>query len=499
MAMTEISLLYINPDDDRAAVEALIRKSEGAKLLLIFAGHTASDIDIVDLQLLHRMAQRSEKQMAIATRNAKLIDAAEYLGIPHFRTPAQARREEWAQTVPEGNKVQAHTRIDGRKQPARYQPSKHTRQWWEWVFLGLIVMLVTVIGLLFFSRATITVEPNRESQSLSLELTASSAVRAANLSGDIPLRSSAIILEATNSAEATGVLSFPEGYAEGILTITNITGEALSIPAGLTVQTVEVQPVQFITNEAVALEPAGENGDAVKVGITAKVPGRDGNVTVGEILAVVGEYGSSVAVNNAGATFGGYNRFVDTPTESDIEALRETLLADLLSQAVAEYTEQMNAEGFAFLPESILVDEILSEEVVPMPGEPADEFHMTIRVSFSAKYIDPADLEQISQQLLDASLPEGYVADEDEVHFSPVNEPVANEDGSYQWRVLLHRKMVPDLTRLNLNSFAGQTRNSLLNWISVTYPMVETTQITIKPTFWWWLPIFPQRMEIIIL
>ncbi len=499
MPQTEISPLYINPDDDRAAVEALMRKSEGAKLLLIFAGHTASDIDIVDLQLLQRMAQRSEKQLAIATRNAKLIDAADHLGIPYFRTPALARREDWQRPAPETKQEWRRPMVDGAKQPERYHPKKQTRQWWEWAILGAAAVLVAMIGLLLFSRATIMIKPSPETQSLSLDVTASSAVRAANLSGEIPLRSSAIILEASSSAETTGVLSFPEGYAEGILTITNITGETLSVPAGLTVQTVEVQPVQFITNEAVTLEPAGETGDSVKVGITAKVPGRDGNVTVGEILAVAGEYGSAIAVNNAGATFGGYNRFVDTPTESDIETLRESLLADLIEQARAAYTEQMTAEGFEFLPDSILVDEILSEEVVPMPGEPADEFHMTIRVSFSAKYIDPADLEGIGQPLLDASLPEGYIADEEAVHISPVNEPAANEDGSYQWRVLLHRKMIPDLSSLNLKPFAGQPRKSLLNWISDAYPMVESTQITIKPGFWWWLPVFPQRMEIIIL
>lgn len=506
MSPTEISPLYINPDDDRAAVEALIRKSEGRKLLLIFAGHTSSDIDIIDLQLLHRMAQRSEKQLAIATRNAKLIDAAEYLGIPRFRTPAQARRDDWKQTPSDINKknesyIKIPTRfpIDGRKQPQHYRPFKHSRQWWEWTILGVTAVFIILTGFLLFSRATITIEPIPETQSLAMEAIASSAVRAAKLNGEIPLRSSSMILESTSSAEATGTLSFPEGYAEGILTITNLTDEEMTIPAGLLVQTMDVQPVQFVTNRAVKLGPAGEEVASTKVEITAKAPGRDGNVISGAIIAVSGEYGSSVSVSNTGATFGGYNRFVDTPANSDIDALRLALIADLLNQAKNEYATQMETDGLVLLEETIQVDEILSEEVVPLPGEPADEFHLTLRVRFTAQYIDPADLETVGIQLMDASMDPGYTSAEAGLHLSPANEPLLNEDGAYEWRVLLHRKVIPDLSELDLSSFRAQTKQQLVDWFSETYPTIENITIQLQPKLWWWLPMFPSRMEVITL
>ena len=274
MSELEISPLYINPDDNRAAVEALIRKSEGAKLLLIFAGYTASDLDMVDLRLLHRMATRKGKQLAIATRNAALRDHAEYLGIPHFRTPAQARREDWGHANPETKAVQAQIPIDGHTQPERYRPSKHIRQWWEWGLAASVCMLAITILLLLFSRATVTIVPQEQTQSLPLEVTASSAVRAANLSGEIPLRTSAIILDTTAVGTASGNLNFPEGYAEGFVTVTNLTSGELEIPAGLTVQTMDVPPVQFVTNSAISLAPAGEEESGSPSGSHCQVAGK---------------------------------------------------------------------------------------------------------------------------------------------------------------------------------------------------------------------------------
>lgn len=499
MPELEISPLYINPDDDRAAVEALIRRSEGAQLLLIFAGYTASALDMLDLRLLQRRVERQGKQLAIATRNAVLRDHAEHLGIPHFRTPAQARREAWGQATPEENNQSGHTPINECQQPQRYQPSKHIRQWWEWGLSAVVCLLSVVILLLLFSRATVTIVPQAQTQSLPLEVTASSDVRAATLSGEIPLRTSAIILDSTAVGTATGNLSFPEGYAEGFVTVTNLTSEKLDIPAGLTIQTIDLPPVQFITNSAISLAPAGEEESEVRVAITAHAPGRDGNVNPGEIRAVVGEFGSAVAVNNAGAMFGGYNRFVNSPSVNDVEALRANLTTSLMAQAQAAYATQMTEDGFVLLTETIQIEEVLSEETVPTQGEPAETFHMTLRVRFTANYLDPTDLEPIAGQLLDADLEDGYTAKTDTLTITPIGAPILNADGTYQWMVFLYRSIIPDLNQMDLQPFAGQSRRSLTAWLNQTFPELDSVTIKSQPWFWWRLPILPQRMEIIIL
>lgn len=505
MSSSEISPLYINPDDDRAGVEALIRKSEGEKLLLILAGQPSSNLDIIDLQLLNRMARRKGKWLAIATRNPSLRDAADYLGIPHFRTPAQARRADWSLNSPNNGKEtpafapDQQLAMNRQHQPQRYHPVKTAELQWQWALVLLPVLLAAMVMLLFFSRATITIEPIPQTQSLPLEVTASSTVRAATLIGEIPLHTRSTILEGTITGTATGTLSFPEGYAEGFLTVTNLTTEALNIPAGLTVQTLDVQPVQFVTNTAVNLAPAGEDGESSRVSITARLPGREGNVTAGQIRAVVGQYGSSVAVNNTGAMFGGYNRFVNTPAEKDLEALRLSLIEQLLSEAQTNYITQMEADNLVLLPETIQMDEILSEEAVPSLGEPAEEFHLTLRVRFTVNYLDPLDLEPVATQLLDANIDAEYSPVEDSLTLTPVGAPIANDDGTYQWMVFLYRELLPDLTQLELQPFAGQPRKHLTNWLAQNYPDIDQITINSQPRFWWWLPILPQRMEVIIL
>jgi len=486
-------------------VEVLIAKSEGAKLLLILPGHTTAALEIIDLQLLNRMAARKGKQLAIATRNPRLRDAADFLGIPHFRTPAQARRSEWNPTV-RNNRKEISAVVAGQNpatnkqhQPLRYHPGDSTQHRWQWTLVIPPILLAIMIFLLLSSRATVTIEPLPQTQSLPLEVTASSTVRAATLTGEIPLHTRSTILEGTISGTATGNLSFPEGYAEGFVTVTNLTSEALNIPAGLTVQTVDVQPVQFKTNAAINLAPAGEDGESTRVAVSASLPGRAGNVTAGQIRAVVGEYGSSVAVNNAGAMFGGYNRFVNTPAEKDLEQLRKKLLEQLLAEAQTNYLTQMQTEELVLLAETIQVDEILSEEAVPSLGEPAEEFHLTLRVRFTAQYLNPADLEPVATQLLNANLETDYSAVIDSLNITPIGAPIANEDGTYQWMVFLYRKILPDLTRLELQPFAGQPYTSLSNWLTQNYPDISQITIDSQPDFWWWLPVFPQRIEVIIL
>ena len=351
---------------------------------------------------------------------------------------------------------------------------------------------------MLFSRAEIIIDPIPQTQSLPLEITASSLIRSATLSGEIPMHSSSMILEITGSGEATGTLSFPEGYASGTLTITNLTEEPLDLPAGLIVQTMDVQPIQFVTETPITLEPAGEEGDSIKTGITAKHPGREGNVPAETILAASGEYGSSIAVNNTGATFGGYNRHVNTPSEQDIASLRESLIDELLQQAQNEYAGEMESDGFVLLADSIQIDEMLNEEIVPLSGEPAEEFHLTLRVRMAASYIDPADLQQTAGQLLDANIEDGFTASGEDIQITPVSPPT-KEGETYHWSVLIHRQIVPDVTSIDLNAFAGQPRRRLINWLEENFSYIESIRVASQPGFWWRLPILPRRMEVIVL
>jgi hypothetical protein len=132
-----------------------------------------------------------------------------------------------------------------------------------------------------------------------------------------------------------------------------------------------------------------------------------------------------------------------------------------------------------------------------LTGEPADEFHLTLRVRFTADYLDPADLEETAEQLMDASIEDGYTANDGEPMITQVIAPQANQDGSYRWSVLFHRQIIPDLSKLELGSFAGQPPRKLHDWITSNFPYIETITITSQPGFWWWLPVFPQRMEVI--
>ena len=124
MSSTEFTPLYINPEHTRTEIERLLHKTKTVKVLLIFAGHVDSNINIIDLQLLSRFAHQQGKHLAIATRNAKLRDAADHLEINHFRTPSHARRQPWNEPHSFRENMVLPSKERPIQQPAHYQPLK---------------------------------------------------------------------------------------------------------------------------------------------------------------------------------------------------------------------------------------------------------------------------------------------------------------------------------------------------------------------------------------
>jgi hypothetical protein len=489
--------IYVNPDDTRLKIQQTIVQANTERILLIIPAHTDTSLSMVDLRLLQRQAIKRGKQFAIATRHPFITDAARALHIPRFRTAAAARHSDWPATYPILQKESGRLNNKTITRPTRYQPVLRRTQWWQWLSLALVIIAFSFLVLFFTARTRITIHHGITKQSLTLVTRPSSAVRYANLSGDIPLHERYLILETVVSAETTGTLSLPDEHASGEITAVNLTSQPIILPAGVIVQTNDPNPIQFITTESVELPPpvTGEATESIPIGIRAAEAGRSGNVSANRIVAVPGEWGASISISNPQATKGGTNKTVPTTNERDPSRLRQIAMDVLLTEAEQAFDELALESGFTILAATIAVDEVLTEEWLPEEGEPADTLQLTIRMRFKANYLDPQDLAPVADQLLNASLPDGFSPQPDSLAIRPVDIPYTTEDG-LRWEVEITRNIVPSISANRWQPFLGQNKQMVLAWLADSYPDAVSIKITTTPAFWWWLPVFPQLIEV---
>ncbi|HET59401.1 MAG TPA: hypothetical protein ENN32_03440, partial [Chloroflexi bacterium] len=323
------------------------------------------------------------------------------------------------------------------------------------------------------------------------------AVRNANLSGDIPLHERYLILETVVSEETSGTLSLQDEHASGIINTVNLTNQPVTLPAGVIVQTSDTTPIQFITTESVELPPpvAGETTESIGIGIRAVEAGRTGNVSANRIVAVPGEWGASISIRNPQPTSGGTNKTVPATTERDQTRLRQIAMDALLTEAEQAFDEQALEGGFIILAATIAIDEVLYEEWLPEEGEPADELQLSTRIRFKAAYLDPQDLATVAEQLLNTSLPDGFAPQPDSLTITPAGVPY-NTEGGMRWEVEITRHIVPAISASQWQPFLGQSKQAVLAWLTDAYPDAISIQIANAPAFWWWLPVFLQRIEV---
>lgn len=491
--------IYVNPDDSRLKIQQIIMQAKTERILLIIPAHTDISLSMVDLRLLQRQVIQRGKQFAIATRHPFITDAARALHIPRFRTAAAARHSDWPTIYPIPQKEADRPNKTTITRPTRYQPTSRGTHWWQWLSFALVIIAFGFLALFFTVRTQITIQYGTAEQTLSLVTRPSSAVRNANLSGDIPLHERYLILETIVSNATTGTLSLPDEHADGAVNAVNLTSQPITLPAGVIVQTTGSTPIQFITTEPAELMPRETGGaaEAIAISIRAVEAGRSGNVSANRIVAVPGEWGASISISNPQPTSGGTNKTVPAPNERDRERLRQIAMHTLVAEAGQGFADQALEGGFTLLATTIVIDEILSEDWLPEQGEPADTLQLSIRVRFMANYLDPQDLAPVAEQLLNASLPDGFAPQSDSLVIRPLDMPYTTEDG-LRWEVEITRGVAPSISASQWQPFLGQNKQIALNWLADTYPDAVSIKIANTPAFWWWLPVFSQRIEVVI-
>jgi hypothetical protein len=210
-------------------------------------------------------------------------------------------------------------------------------------------------------------------------------------------------------AAATGATEVPSSRATGTVVFSNLLAQDYTVGQGTAVRTSAGTPVRFVTTGDVTVPPLGQ----AAVGIEAVEPGPAGNVDIGLINRVEGAAARAVRVTNPEPTRGGGVSQVRAVTQTDREALRSTLLAELRAQGYERVLERPIAEGGLregeyLVPGSVRVFQVLHETYDRFATEEAESVKLEIRVSVTGVVVDLGDAFNLARHVLSQRVPEGY-------------------------------------------------------------------------------------------
>ncbi len=490
-------LIPLEPHDDLISIRDKMSWAKTPRILLVWPARGRVDVRPLDLALLHRHAEALGAELGLVTRNAEIRQAARQMKLPVFSTTKNAQRKPWPERQP-ARPSRRFPKMDFRALRAalpapelfNFSGQPVTRI----AAFSVGVLAVLLVALIFLPSAEIRIAPPAQPQSVTISISAETNAWQVQISGVIPARQKTLTLELTDSKASSGKALFPDEPASGMARFTNLTALEVALPAKLVILTRSTTPLRFETVKEARL-PAG-NGKSVDVPIRAVQPGSVGNLPANALVVFENPLGLTLLVTNPEPTSGGSDAQEFTPTEADRQALRERLLANLKSQALRQFPEQLQP-GAVFFPASFELIEILDETYAPAPGQPGDALTLTLKAEFRASYASAADLEELARLVLDASTPAGYEAAPGSLTVEPVSALFGGAQGVTRWQVRAQR-----LVRQQIDSgqvialVQGKTVKSAEAMLQQSFGLAAVAQIKISPFFWPWLPSLPFRITV---
>jgi hypothetical protein len=490
-------LIPLESHDDLISVRDRMSWAKTPRILLVWPKSERIPLRPLDLKVLQRHAASLGAQLGLVTRHRNIRREAQALGIPVFNSTGQAQRSPWPERDSQGKRGRRKPRQDLRE--ARQQVRAGGDEAWRSHplarigFFALGVLAVLVLASLFIPRAQVILKPETEIQSVTLPVQADPSVEAVFITGSIPARELRVAVEGEQETSASGTVPVPLTQAEGLVTFRNLTEEPVSIPAGTVLTSTGLPGVRFQTTEAGELE--AELDATVDVPAQAESAGSTGNVETGTILAIEGNLGLLVTVTNAEATSGGRDRQTEAATEEDLDRLYKNLLAELEDQALQEMQRLLVTSDQIFT-DTLKVEQILEKTYDPPPGQPGSSVNLTLWVEFTASYASGKDLTELASTVLNASLPEGFVATQRPLSFEPLNSYLTDDRGVTRWSMRVSRQLEKQVDAGRIIPLVQGRSLAVATAKLKELNLQGSPEIRLNPEWWPWLPLIPFNITV---
>lgn len=492
-------LIQLDPADDVISVRDKMGWSQTSRILLVWpeSGHILNRR--LDLLLLQRHSARLGAQLALATQSPVIREIALELSLPVFANSRQAQNARWrgrrrAVQVPRREKPpQDVTSL--RSQRATHKIGWQGHPIARYSLFCLSILAVLIMGVYFLPSVTLTLRPEVQIQTISLPVTASLQYSAVSLVGEIPAQLQRVVVEGRASQPTSGNMLIPGEPATGTVSFTNLTTQAVNIPKGQVVITLDASPVRFFTTR-MGVVPAGP-GRTVSLPVQALVPGETGNVPPGSVVAIEGELGLSLSANNSYTTRGGSDVPAPAPTDEDRRELLDQLTATLRESALADLQNSL-AQGDLLILTTLELAETLEQSYVPTEGLPGDALELTLRLEYQVMVIQAETLQRLVIPLMDGSLPEGQKPLQDTLLLFHAEFSSPNKAGEVRWNLTAQRMLAAEIPQDKAVGIAlGRTPAQAVSRLEASLPLADEPQVELFPAWWPRLPYFPMRIRVI--
>lgn len=473
-------VVHLEPSDNQISICEKMEISKAQRYLLVWPRRARLVENEIDVNLIKRKAQQLGGQVAIVSRNPKVIGNAEKQGVPVFPSVPRAEKSHWKNSFSLYEKVENVNRLN---QIREYQNNRKKKEPQNFILIsgrilsvGLSALAILLLAGFLIPSAQVTLYPIIEKKNISIDIWASPEVHEINPNGNLPAKIEQIEVTGSIDGVSSGKTSLASGFAAGEIIIQNQTINAVNIPAGTILSTTGDQIIQFETTSPVTIK--GGAGSSVMAPIKALVAGSSGNVKEGQITQIEGNLGSLVTVRNESDLSGGADQDAPSPTEEDYSKLKTRLMSDLKEKA----SSQINSEIKKIIPESIDKGTVISETRSIEPGQPGQNITLTMTVKFTGLSYRVKDLDLLIRKVVETNLGSTRNLYLDQI--SSEIQDVQIENDSAKWHDSVQISVIPKVDDSEIaQDISGSSIESAIGIINTKVDSRQPAEIRVKNIF----------------
>ncbi len=496
-------VIKLEVHDDLISARDKMGWSKAGRILLGWPESGAILNRRLDVLLLLRHSRALGAQLAFVADDPELRYQARSLGVMVFSNVQQALKANWRERRRRPASLKRppsprHRPPDLAAMRAAARPAAlPTGRVALFTRLGFFLLAIAAIGSLaavLIPGAELHLRQQTRQQEIAFTVRADAGSQAINLSGIVPARLATVTVSGETSAASRGTVLLPVRTARVDLLLTNLTDQAISVPAGTVARSAGNDPVRFATEHATFL-PAGV-GASISVSARAMLPGEAGNIAAEQLTILEGPLGAQVTVTNPLPATGGENRPVPAPTEAQRQEIYAQLVEQLKAQALDELAVQIPPGDILITP-TITLTQVIDQRFDPPNLQPADVLTLYLSGEFSAQVVAGQDLRSLAAAVLDANLPPEAAPVADTLAIEHLSAPLIAADGLPAWRIRATRQYYDRLaTDAIAQSVRGLPPAQAAERLRQSLLLAEAPVIRIFPSWWPRLPLLPLRIAV---
>ena len=492
-------IITLESHDDLISVRDRMSWAKSPRILLVWPTYEKVTLRPVDLRALQHHAQYLGADLGLVTHRSDVKRDAQGFNIPVFDSTASAQREPWP--VQRFRRSLRPPKSGGHPNLRAMQAEAQVKEagWRSNIFartgfFALGVLAVLTVAALFVPRAAIKLTPITQRQLLTIPVTASDAIPSVLVTGSLPAHDISVAVTNSQSAVIASETLITKFKAKGIAHFNNLTQSVVQIPAGTVVYSTGQPAVRFVTMSNTHLEAKANS--FVETPIQAVGAGKAGNLPANSIQGIEGNLGLSVSVTNLEPTTGGADQSAIAATDVDRKKLRDALLASLEKQAQKEMQSEIGAKDI-LLVNTLKMGQMLEETYDPPAGQPGPLLKLTMRVEYSAQYVQTDDLTRLAESALNASVPDGFVASPGTLIFQPLGAAVFDQSGMSHFDLQVAQVVMRRIEPMQVVLLArGLSPQAAAQTLLAELPLTKLPEIGLNPSWWPWMPLIPFRIDV---